>query len=63
LHPSRWDYIFEFGAEYNDVTELGAVSHADAENYTACCFLHADILCGLLFNPEDGGDIVLQYVH
>jgi hypothetical protein len=26
----------------------------------ACCLLHAGFLLGLLFNPEDGGDILLR---
>jgi hypothetical protein len=27
---------------------------------SACCLLHAAFLFGLLFNPEDGGDMLLQ---
>jgi hypothetical protein len=28
----------------------------------ACCLLHADFLRGLLFKPEDGGDMLLRNV-
>jgi hypothetical protein len=28
----------------------------------ACCLLHASVLLGLFFNPEDGGDIYLRNI-
>jgi hypothetical protein len=30
---------------------------------SACCLLHAGFLLGLFFNPEDRGNIFLQYVY
>jgi hypothetical protein len=32
----------------------------DVIGSSACCLLHACFLLGLLFNPEDGGNIFLQ---
>jgi hypothetical protein len=29
---------------------------------SACYLLHAGFLVGLFFNPEDGGDMFLQYI-
>jgi hypothetical protein len=28
----------------------------------ACCLFHAGFLIGLLFNSEDGGDMILQNI-
>jgi hypothetical protein len=32
------------------------------ETSKACCLHHYDFLLGLLFKPEDGGDIFLQNI-
>jgi hypothetical protein len=33
-----------------------------ARNITACYLLHAGFLLGLLFDPEDGGDMNLRII-
>jgi hypothetical protein len=35
----------------------------DGKSGSACCQLHVDFLFGLLFGPEDGGNMFLRNFH
>jgi hypothetical protein len=41
---------------------MSAPSSGIKQSSFACCLLHAGFLLGLIFNPEDGGDMILRNV-
>jgi hypothetical protein len=37
-------------------------NHLESKKTVVCCLLHADFLLGLIFDPEDRGDMFYQNV-
>jgi hypothetical protein len=59
FHPNRPGILWVLTTNKQTRPKKTSVCRQQDEQGFACCLIHAGVLLGLLFNPENAGDIFL----